>query len=269
MDLWGVIHDGQRPFAGAAHALEELSAAGRQVVFVTNSSRSGALVTDMLSGMGIRRELYQGVVSSGDVTRAALVARDAAVFARLPPNPRCFHTGDAAFVPWLFELELTFVDELAEADLIVATGTVAGEAALGRQALHLAPAAARGVPLVCTNPDRVIPTAAGLTLGPGAVAAAYAELGGEVFLYGKPHAPIYAAARRLVADCASARLVAVGDLLATDIRGARDAGIACVLTTGTGGHAHALGEAPSRAALDALWASAGVAPDFVLPRFAW
>jgi ribonucleotide monophosphatase NagD (HAD superfamily) len=100
------------------------------------------------------------------------------------------------------------------------------------------------------------------------VAAAYAELGGPTFLYGKPHPPIYAAARgRLGAP--PARVVAIGDLLDTDVRGARGARIASALVTATGGHAAELGPAPGARALDALFVAAGVAPDMVLARFAW
>ena len=235
VDLWGVIHDGERPFDGVVDALSQLAAAGRRVIFVTNTSRLGVLVEDTLATMGIGRALYEAVVSSGDVTRAALRARERALFELLPSAPRCFHLGAAPFVPWLFELGLSFVDRIEDADLVVTTGTVHDAAALDLVRAELAPAAARGAPLVCTNPDRIIPSRTNVTLGPGAIAAAYEELGGRVFLYGKPHPPIYAAARAQLADAPAARLVAIGDLLDTDVRGARAAGIAAVLVTGTGG----------------------------------
>ena len=269
MDLWGVVHDGNRPFAGVIDALRELSSIGRRVIFLTNSSRDGARVAEMLGAIGIGGELFEAVISSGDVTRNALVSRDPALFDLVPDDPRCFHVGDASFVPWLFELGLRFVDEIADADLVVVTGTVHDDAALIRVRERLAPVAVRSVPLVCTNPDRVIPTAGRVTLGPGAVAAAYAELGGRVFLYGKPHAPIYAAARKQLGAIPASRVLAIGDLLETDIRGARDAGITSALVTGTGVHARELGPMPDAAALDALFAAAGVAPDMVLERLAW
>lgn len=269
VDLWGVVHDGKEPFSGVLDALRELASAGRRVIFLTNTSRAGALVADTLAAMGIGDALYEAVISSGDVTREALLGCDPPLFDALPDLPRCAHVGDPSFVPWLFELGLSFVDDVADADLIITTGAPRDDAALASLRELLEPAAARGVPLVCTNPDRVIPTAAGLTLGPGAVAAAYAELGARVFLYGKPHPPIYAAARRQLGEVPPERVLAIGDLLDTDIRGARAAGIASVLVTATGGHAPALGPAPSASDLDALWTEAGVAPDMVLARFAW
>jgi HAD superfamily hydrolase (TIGR01459 family) len=230
------------------------------VVFVTNTSRAAAAVIETLVvRMGIDRALFHDVVSSGDVTRDALAARDPAVFAGLPSSPRCFHHGDPSFVPWLFELPFVFTDDLADADFIVASGAPHDDAGLGSARVLLGPAAARGVPLVCTNPDAVIPNDAGDTLGPGAVARVYADLGGATFLYGKPFAPIYAEARRRLGIAPGRpgrpgrRLVAIGDLVETDIRGARTAGIPSVLVTR--GRAIA---PPSDAA-----------PDETIDRFVW
>jgi len=271
VDLWGVIHDGARPFLGVLEALRALAEAGKRVLFVTNSSRTRELVIAMLEReVGVPRELFFDVVSSGDVTREALVSRDARVFAALPPRPRCYHFGDREFVPWLFELDhLAFVDDVRAADIVVATGTVADEAALAAAREHLEPAAARRVPLVCTNPDEVIPSGTRMTLGPGAVARAYAELGAPAFLYGKPHAPIYAAARQRLGTSEARRLVAVGDLLDTDIAGAAAAGLPSILVVETGVHGRRLGGAPEGDALDRLFAEHGVRPAMVLKRFAW
>ncbi len=251
-----MIHDGSRPFPGVVEALGELAAAGRRVVFLTNTSRTAESVVETLAEMGIGAELYEAVITSGDVTRAALLARDPALFALLPESPRCLHVGDPLFVPWLFQLGLSFAPEIADAHLIIATAGARDEAAVAALRERLAPAAARGVPLVCTNPDRVIPTPTGLTPGPGAVAAAYRALGARVFLYGKPCPPIYAAARRRLGELPDDRVVAIGDLLETDIAGARAAGLASLLVTATGAHVFAVG--PSY-----------VAPDLMLATFSW
>jgi HAD superfamily hydrolase (TIGR01459 family) len=253
VDLWGVIHDGSRPFHGALEALQALAEAGRSVVFITNSSRTGAQVRELLAEMGVGPELYTALISSGDVTREALLARDASLFASVPEYPRCLHVGDPNFVPWLFELGLDFVADIAHAELILATGGAANETELKKARERLAPAAARRIPMVCTNPDKLVPTAAGLTLGPGAVAASYAALGAPVFLYGKPHAPIYLAAHGARPSANTKRVVAIGDSLDTDIRGAREAGIDCVLVTHTGIHAAELQAGPKAAKLASLF----------------
>lgn len=277
VDLWGVVHDGRRPFDGVVDALERLAAlGGRRVLFLTNTSRLGDDVGRALERMGVARELFFDVVSSGDVTRAALVARDPAIFRGLPAAPRCVHLGDPGYASWLFELGLDVAqgeDALDDAELVLVTGAPADSDALAATRARLAPLAARGVPLLCTNPDRVIPTPTGVVLGPGAVASAYVDAGGRAALFGKPHAPIYDEAKRRLAGGAPPvpegrprRVAALGDLLATDVRGARDAGVFAVWVTGTGAHAAEVGDAAAR---DALYAREGVRPDARLARLAW
>jgi HAD superfamily hydrolase (TIGR01459 family) len=253
VDLWGVVHDGERPYEGVLAALEALAAhPDKRVLFLTNTSRTADEVTrTLVDEMRIDRTLFFDVVSSGDVTRNALLARDPAVFHELPPLPRGFHYGDPSFVPWLFELGLPFVDDLAEADLVVASGAPRDAATLEAARMLLAPAAARDVPLVCSNPDRVIPRATGAAIGPGAVADGYAALGGRVFFYGKPHRPIYEEARRRLGD-ANRRIIAIGDRIETDIRGARAAGLRSVLV-----------------AREPMTEPEPEVPDLVIDRFVW
>ncbi len=253
VDLWGVVHDGVLPFPGVLDHLAQLAASGARVCFVSNSSRRGEQLTEALLAMRIPRAHFVAVVSSGDVTREALVARDPAVFEPLSARPTVWHVGSPAYVPWLFELPFSFVTDAADAELIVSTGTVTDEAALVALADRLEPLARRGVPLVCTNPDRVVRSPTGLHLAPGAVAHAYVERGGAAFLYGKPHPPIYRAALERLAVPA-ARVVGVGDMLDTDVLGAQRAGLASVLITGTGVHRGEI-------------ATTGALPDFLLDAF--
>ena len=39
LDLWGVVHDGQKPYPGVPEALAELKGRGKRVVFLTNAPR--------------------------------------------------------------------------------------------------------------------------------------------------------------------------------------------------------------------------------------
>ncbi len=271
VDVWGVVHDGGRPFEGVLEALAALARSGeKRVLFLTNTSRtSDAVVDTLVARMGIPRDAFHDVVSSGDVTRDALRARDPQVFASLPAAPRCFHYGDASYVPWLYEVGLDMIDDdaaLDRAELVVASGAPGDLAGLDEARAVLAPLAARGVPLVCTNPDRVIPSSAGPRLGPGAVARVHEELGGRVVLYGKPKPAIYTEALRRLGAGEGRRVVAVGDMLETDVRGARAAGLPCVLVTSTGAHAAEVRTAAER---EELFAREGIAPDMVLERFAW
>ena len=53
---------------------------------------------------------------------------------------------------------------------------------------------ARPLFMVCANPDIVVERGDTLVYCAGALADAYAALGGDVLYCGKPHAPIYQAA---------------------------------------------------------------------------
>jgi HAD superfamily hydrolase (TIGR01459 family) len=133
-------------------------------------------------------------------------------------------------------------------------------------------ALARGLPLLCTNPDRVAVTGSELTLAPGTLAERYAAGGGRVTFVGKPHAPVYAACLGALHGLDRGRIVAIGDSLQHDIKGANDAGIASAFVT-QGIHAAELPEdgdsAALRATLEALCADRGAWPDWVIPRLVW
>jgi len=245
LDVWGVLHAGEGPLPGALDTLRAMRDAKLRVILLTNTSRLGPGVIEALAKIGITRDLFTDVVTAGDVTRDAIVSRDPAVFQALSQTPRGFHFGAADYVPWLFELGLDLDAPPEQAEIVFATGAAN---TLDRARTTLEPAAKRGVPLICTNPDRIIPTSRGPKLGPGAIAEAYREMGGSIFMYGKPHPPIYEEARRRVAP--SARIIAMGDLVETDVAGAKAADLPSAL----------VGSVPQDATLT---------PDFVLGTFTW
>ena len=108
------------------------------------------------------------------------------------------------------------------------------------------------------------------------VADLYGTLGGEVLYAGKPHRPIYDLAldadrrRCAAAPAPLARVLAIGDSVRTDLKGAADFGIDCLFVT-AGIHAEELGDRhdPNPAALDRIFADAGVAPKAVTRRLVW
>jgi len=134
---------------------------------------------------------------------------------------------------------------------------------------------ARALFMVCANPDIVVERGDELVYCAGALADAYAALGGEVLYCGKPYAPIYEAALGKAAALRGGapprrRVLAIGDSVRTDVKGAAAFGVDCLFVI-SGLHAEQAGgrEAPDLSSLNAMFAAAGVAPKAVTRRLAW
>ena len=129
--------------------------------------------------------------------------------------------------------------------------------------------------MVCANPDIVVERGDTLVYCAGALADAYVALGGHALYCGKPHAPIYDAALAKAAALRGAplplkRVLAIGDSVRTDLKGAASFGVDSVFVI-SGIHAEELGgrDAPDLKALNATFAAAGVAPKAVTRGLAW
>jgi len=230
-DAWGVIHDGVNLFPGAGEALERFRAERGPVIILTNAPRPSSIIPAQLDRLGLPRSAYDAVVTSGDATRAAILARLPAPAFRLGPekDDPLYEGVDIDFVP------------IEEASFIVCTGLFddQNEQPEAYRPL-LEKGAARGLPMICANPDIVVRWGGRLIYCAGALAEIYKELGGEVIYGGKPHRPIYELALSKVAAIRGAplspsRTLAVGDGLHTDIVGANAQGIDVVFVVGSGG----------------------------------
>ncbi|MDH3714266.1 MAG: TIGR01459 family HAD-type hydrolase [Gammaproteobacteria bacterium] len=267
IDAWGVLLDGTEIYPGVVDCLQQLRRAGKRVIVVTNAARRESVVERGMQSLGIGAELYDSVVSSGELTWVALTAPADPWHARLGPN--CYYLGPERSRGLLEGTGLTVTDALDRADFVLATGP------LGEHEPDIEPyrglldrAARLGLPMVCANPDQEAIRSGSRGISAGAIASAYRhQYGGEVRFHGKPHAEIYARA------CARAsvpreRMLAIGDGLATDILGANRAALASVFVAG-GIHAIDLSAPDSAARLQALFARYACRPDTTLQRLCW
>jgi HAD superfamily hydrolase (TIGR01459 family) len=88
--------------------------------------------------------------------------------------------------------------------------------------------AARGLTMLCANPDLVVHRGDRLLYCAGSLAQSYEALGGQVIYYGKPHLPVYESALSALGAILGrtpSRPLAVGDGLLTDIKGANAASL--------------------------------------------
>jgi HAD superfamily hydrolase (TIGR01459 family) len=265
-DVWGVVHNGVAAFPEACDALMRFRAGGGTVILITNAPRPGAAVGRILDRLAVPREAYDAITSSGDVTRGIVESR---------PSERLFHLGPPRDLPIFVGLDAVFAP-IESADYVVCSGLFddATETPDDYREL-LAAIRRRGLFMVCANPDVVVERGDTLVYCAGALADAYAARGGEVLYCGKPYAPIYEAALCAAAGLRAsavplARVLAIGDSVRTDLKGAAAFGIDSMFVL-SGIHADDLGgrEASHLAGLGATFAAAGVAPKAVARRFVW
>jgi HAD superfamily hydrolase (TIGR01459 family) len=266
-DVWGVVHNGITAFPKACDALMRFRGGGGTVILITNAPRAGAAVARILDRLGVPREAYDAITSSGDVTRGIVASR-------LPQA--VFHLGPQRDLSIFNGLDVSFAP-LESADYVVCSGLFDDTTETPESYRDmLAAMRARSSFMVCANPDVVVERGDTLVYCAGALADAYAASGGEVLYCGKPHAPIYQAALATAAasrgDKAPSRkrVLAVGDSVRTDLTGAAAFGLDCMFVT-SGVHAEQYGsrEAPDLDALRAMFAAAGVAPKAVMRELAW
>jgi HAD superfamily hydrolase (TIGR01459 family) len=219
-DVWGVVHDGVAQNPPAVAALAEARRAGAQVVLLTNSPRPAEGVREQLDALGVSREAYDAIVTSGDATRALISAG----------SRRVFHIGTPRNEDLFEGLHLDLLPP-EEADLVVATGLFDDERETPEDyASLLDRLAARHLPMICANPDIVVHRGERLIYCAGAIAKAYAERGEVVHLAGKPHPPIYDVARSLLPE-GNAAILCIGDGMFTDVKGANTLGADCLFVS--------------------------------------
>lgn len=221
-DVWGVLHNGIAAFPAAVDALTRFRAASGPVGLITNAPRPASSVRVQLERLGVPGDAYDAIVTSGDVTRD---------FIAQAPGVKLLHIGPERDMPFYEGLEASLVCE-EEAQLVSCTGLVddVGEIPDDYRPL-LERLVARDLVMVCANPDIVVERGEHLVYCAGALARLYGELGGKAVLVGKPHRQIYDAAKRQISELGGKRVLAVGDGLATDIRGAVDNHIPALFVT--------------------------------------
>ena len=264
-DVWGVLHNGRAAWPGAIDALSRFRSQGGRVVMITNAPRPRQPVIEQLAGLGVPDGVFDAVVTSGDVTRNLI---------RSMP-PRVFHLGPERDKRIYDNLDVELSD-WREADSVVCTGLFDDRTETPEQyAELLAELNTRDLPFICANPDIVVEYGDAMLWCAGALARDYAALGGKTLIAGKPHEPIYKRAMEVLETAAGQpvakdRVLAIGDGMPTDVKGAADFGLD-LLYVSAGIHAADYGEpaTPDPARLEAFLDKHGASPVGWLPRLVW
>jgi HAD superfamily hydrolase (TIGR01459 family) len=220
-DIWGVLHNGVSPFLPAAAAARAFRAKGGVVCLLTNAPRPRGSVIAQMDTIGVPRDAYDAVVTSGDLTRGIISSR---------ADRRLFHLGPPKDLPIFEGLDVDFIAP-EKAQFVVCSGFFDDEVETpDGYADMLAGFRRNDALMVCANPDIVVERGHKLVYCAGALAEAYEKVGGRVIWAGKPHQPAYDLAFEMIVRLKGRlvtkdRILAIGDALRTDMAGAANFGV--------------------------------------------
>jgi HAD superfamily hydrolase (TIGR01450 family) len=259
-DVWGVLHNGESPYKNAYEALKRAREAGKTVVLITNSPRRKQGVVSQLDMLGIKSDCYNDIVTSGELTRNLI--KDA--------PKKVFFLGPDRDLQLLDGLDVERVDQ-DEAQSIVCTGFFDDEVEKPEDYTDMLQVfVTRGIPFICANPDLIVERGERMIPCAGAIAALYKQLGGEVFVAGKPHKPMYKAAldiaKKVRGDVDPTRIIAIGDGMPTDVRGALNYGLD-LLFVAHGIHINQYKSADAPGGIDDFKLSGFLAKEGVRPNY--
>ncbi|NOR62042.1 MAG: TIGR01459 family HAD-type hydrolase [Rhodobacteraceae bacterium] len=243
-DIYGVIHNGVACFPEAITCLQALTAAGIPYSFLSNMPLRAHQVQASLMRRGMPEALAAGALTSGEAVHRALSGEGYGkgyVF-QGPDSTR-------GIVPAGYT-EVA----LPEADFVLVSGIGDTEGPEDYAEL-LETALARGLPMICANPDLKVGHGDKMVSCAGLLVDAYEHMGGDARWMGKPHKAVFAMAQEMLGG----KLLMVGDSLRTDIAGAQGAGLDTVFVR-SGIHV---------GAEEAMFAQENVYPKFTLPQLIW
>ena len=271
LDLWGVVHNGHHPYPGVLDCMDRLRNGGKQIILLSNAPRTNGYVVEFLEKIGVGRAHFDHILTSGDITREVLIRRDH-IF--LKESGKAFYQIGADRDKGLEDgLDYHKVSSVDEADFLICTGLVDDmtETPENYRDILLA-ALEKDLPMLCANPDLTVMRGTTSHYCAGAIAALYGELGGRVELFGKPYPEVYRQAMEKLRISDPHKILAIGDSMRTDIKGASANGIDSVLVSG-GIHADEWGLTdgllPTVAQIEKVTEIHQFSPNYVMGHMVW
>jgi len=265
-DVWGVLHNGKRVWETSARALANARDEGLAVVMITNAPRPRGPVLEQLDNFGCPPGVFDALVTSGDVTRRLIGELNGPIYHVGPERDFALYEG----------LDTTFAYAPDGAAGIVCTGLFDDRGEHPHDYLpRMKQWHAMGLPFVCANPDIVVEVGDELLWCAGALAREYIKLGGDTRIVGKPHAPIYDVALEKARDhmgrkVERSRVLAIGDGLPTDIKGAQDNDLdALFISRGIHAAEYANGQGSDGQALERFLEKEKAAPRYWMHALQW
>ena len=234
VDQWGVLHNGEHVYDGVIDCLAEMQARKKEVIILSNSGKRAAQNRQILADLGIGPDLYNQIVTSGEITWEGLKNQDDGFFRKI--GATCYLMSRGGDVSIIEGSGVTAVDSIDDADFLLISGSDMPEKNIvDNYEPMLRKAVRRRLKAICANPDTRGIIGNSFMQGPGLIARRYEDFGGVVHYIGKPHQPIYRHCIKLLQDkqIYPGETVMIGDTMAHDIIGAASVGIdTCLVSHG-------------------------------------
>ena len=207
IDLWGVIHNGIDLHEQAIVVLEELLKNEKMFVLLTNAPRPNETVRNFLQKMGMDKELRQHVFTSGE---AALNYLKKSFISK-----KFYHIGPPRDFDLFNLFEKNKSENIINSEYLLCTGLFDNH---DKDLFYYKSLLEKHInkKMICTNPDLIVDRGEVRELCAGSVAMVFEKMGGEVVYFGKPYPEVY----NQSIDNNNKKILAIGDNLNTDIRGA-------------------------------------------------
>ena len=254
LDMWGVMHDGSRPYDGVLETIQQLKNCGKRLVILSNSSKRKDNSIKMLKQLGFCPDDFEQIITSGEIVYQIL------------SGARPQKANKNVFVLGSGEDDVEYcnscgwnVSPIKDASLLIARGTFTlndGSTVIDKLCepfeynrvleQSLQEAAKRRMPMYVCNPDKLRPDG-DMSPMPGEIGDVYeAALGGGpeaeacVPRIGKPFPLVFDIALGPSAD--RSRAIMIGDALETDVTGGCLSGIPTLWVVCSGIHRAELAE---------------------------
>ena len=211
IDLWGVIHNGIAAFDNVIPVLQSLKQKKKMVFFITNAPRRSFVISQQLEDFGIEQKLYDKIISSGELTWLSIKEKYQKKNCLIIGPPRDFHLVEG--------LDVSVVDKDSNVDIILNTGPWGDDDSLENYTDLLDSLAKKKSHMICSNPDKTVVRGENFMICAGLLAEYYEKIGGKVEYYGKPYKEIYEHCFNFF-EKKNTRVLAIGDSLENDIKGA-------------------------------------------------
>ena len=217
IDLWGVVHNGIRPYEGAIKTIEELHKNNKNYYFLSNAPRPVNDVRRFLvEKMKIDQKFLMNILTSGEAAINSIKKFKYGKF--------FFHLGPKRDSKIYQGLE-NFKTKLENCDYILCTGLYDNEMN-NLEFYEKLLENSIDKKMICTNPDLIVDRGNVQEYCAGTIAKLFEKIGGKVVYFGKPHKEIYDLCLRN-----NERTLVIGDNLRTDIKGANNLNLDSIFIT--------------------------------------